>query len=69
MQLPQRPEKLKLVKLDHQRAKYWLSVGAQPTETVARLLAAADLLPPPPIRDSKATKEKSAAKKAEEEDD
>lgn len=24
--------------VDHERAKYWVSVGAQPTETVARLL-------------------------------
>lgn len=28
----------KLVQLDFDRAKYWLGVGAQPTDTVARLL-------------------------------
>ena len=31
------------VKLDLDRAKYWLSVGAQPTDRVARLLDAAGL--------------------------
>jgi len=32
------------VKLDADRAKYWLSVGAQPTDRVARFLGAANLL-------------------------
>jgi small subunit ribosomal protein S16 len=36
------------VKVD--RVKYWLSVGAQPSDTVARLLGHVGLLPPPPIR-------------------
>ena len=26
------------IKVDNERAKYWLGVGAQPTDTVARLL-------------------------------
>ena len=36
------------VKID--RVKYWLAVGAQPSEAVARLLGHVGLLPPPPIR-------------------
>lgn len=32
------------IKVDADRAKYWLSVGAQPTDRVARFLGAADLL-------------------------
>ncbi len=32
------------VKLDTERAKYWLSVGAQPTDRVARFLDAAGLM-------------------------
>ncbi|KAL6521177.1 hypothetical protein OROGR_017746 [Orobanche gracilis] len=31
------------------RIKYWLSVGAQPSEAVQRLLFRAGLLPPPPM--------------------
>ncbi|HHG89317.1 MAG TPA: 30S ribosomal protein S16 [Devosia sp.] len=34
----------KRVKLDVDRAKYWLSVGAKPTDRVARFLDAADIL-------------------------
>uniref|UniRef100_A0A7S0PPZ8 Ribosomal protein S16 n=1 Tax=Micromonas pusilla TaxID=38833 RepID=A0A7S0PPZ8_MICPS len=30
------------------RVKYWLSVGAQPSDTVARLLGQAGIIPPPP---------------------
>ncbi len=32
------------VKIDHDRAKHWLSVGAQPTDRVARFLDAAGLM-------------------------
>ena len=32
------------------RMKYWLAVGAQPSDTVARLLGHVGVLPPPPIR-------------------
>lgn len=35
---------VKDVKLDFDRAKYWISVGAQPSDTVARLLKKAGLL-------------------------
>lgn len=34
------------VKLDFQRAKYWIGVGAQPSDTVARLLKKAGILYP-----------------------
>ena len=40
----------KHLRLKEMRIKYWLSVGAQPSETVARLLGVAGLLPPPPYR-------------------
>eukprot|EP00243_Klebsormidium_subtile_P005132 TRINITY_DN201_c0_g2_i1.p1 TRINITY_DN201_c0_g2~~TRINITY_DN201_c0_g2_i1.p1 ORF type:complete len:111 (-),score=15.45 TRINITY_DN201_c0_g2_i1:228-560(-) len=35
----------KHVGLDFERIKYWLSVGAQPSDTVARLLGVAGVLP------------------------
>jgi len=35
--------------LNFDRAKYWLSVGAQPSDPVQRLLFRAGLLPPPPM--------------------
>ncbi|KNC74016.1 hypothetical protein SARC_13426 [Sphaeroforma arctica JP610] len=34
--------------MNTERIKYWISVGAQPTKPVARLLAQAGLIPPPP---------------------
>ena len=34
--------------LDIRRIQYWLSVGAQPTKTVARLLGQAAVIPKPP---------------------
>eukprot|EP01134_Creolimax_fragrantissima_P008578 CFRG8578T1 len=34
--------------LNTERIKYWISVGAQPTKPVARLLAQSGLIPPPP---------------------
>eukprot|EP00051_Salpingoeca_urceolata_P027887 m.483743 g.483743 ORF g.483743 m.483743 type:complete len:107 (-) comp23067_c0_seq1:249-569(-) len=40
----------KLVTLNVDRIKYWLSVGAQPSEPVARLLGMAGILPPVPKR-------------------
>ncbi len=36
----------KQLKLEGERITYWLSVGAQPSETVADMLAKNDLLPP-----------------------
>ncbi|KAK7269504.1 hypothetical protein RIF29_22235 [Crotalaria pallida] len=35
--------------LNFDRVKYWLSVGAQPSEPVERLLFRAGLMPPPPM--------------------
>ncbi|KAF9585675.1 hypothetical protein BGW38_001258 [Lunasporangiospora selenospora] len=39
---------VKAVTLNFERAKYWLSVGAQPTESVARILSKADVIPAQP---------------------
>lgn len=33
------------IRLDSQRAKYWIGVGAQPTETAWRLLSMVGILP------------------------
>ncbi|KAF7727386.1 hypothetical protein EC973_007550 [Apophysomyces ossiformis] len=38
----------KLVNLNFERAKYWLTVGAQPTEIVEKLLVKANLIPEAP---------------------
>ncbi|KAL6646201.1 hypothetical protein ACP70R_017809 [Stipagrostis hirtigluma subsp. patula] len=35
--------------LKFDRVKYWLSVGAQPSDPVQRLLVRAGILPPPPM--------------------
>ncbi|XP_010526916.1 PREDICTED: 30S ribosomal protein S16-1, chloroplastic [Tarenaya hassleriana] len=40
-------EEGKRVSLKYDRVKYWLSVGAQPTDPVERILFRAGLLPPP----------------------
>jgi len=37
-QVPYQPKKYKDIKLDTSRTKYWLGVGAQPSEPVERLL-------------------------------
>lgn len=37
-----------VVKVNNERAQYWLSVGAQPTEAVRRLLVQAGVLEPQP---------------------
>lgn len=41
---------VKEVRIKVDRLKYWLSVGAQPSERVAFLLWRAGMLPAPPIR-------------------
>ena len=52
------------VKIDAERAKYWLKNGAQPNERVARFLADADLAPKVKMRE---TPKKSAPRaKAQE---
>lgn len=52
------------VVLKTERAKYWLSVGAQPTERVALFLANADLIEKQQIKE---TPKKSAPKKKAQE--
>jgi small subunit ribosomal protein S16 len=60
------------LRVDEERAKYWLDHGAQPTETVRSLLVKSGVLPgyqgPPAGESSSASKEKAApaAKPAEE---
>ena len=39
----------KKLRLSEDRIKYWLTVGAQPSDTVAKLLWRVNLLPKPPI--------------------
>ncbi|CAN1194472.1 30S ribosomal protein S16-1, chloroplastic [Linum perenne] len=39
----------KKMSLNYDRAKYWLSVGAQPSDTVRRILMQAGLIEPPPM--------------------
>lgn len=55
------PERLTL---DQERIKHWLSVGAQPTDRVARFLGKAGLIEAPVYRD---TPTKSAPKKKAQE--
>ncbi|KAI9505813.1 ribosomal protein S16 domain-containing protein, partial [Coemansia spiralis] len=45
---PDLKENTKHVALDFERTKYWLGVGAQPTDGVRFLLERAGLLPPRP---------------------
>lgn len=52
------------VVLKLERAKYWLSVGAQPTDRVALFLADAKLIATPQVRE---TPKKSAPKKKAQE--
>ena len=39
----------KRLKINPERAKYWLSVGAQPSDTVQGLLSKSGVLPPRPV--------------------
>ena len=36
--------------LNFERAKYWLALGAQPSDTVARIFGQVGLIPQPPLR-------------------
>lgn len=49
------------VKLDVDRAKHWLSVGAQPTDRIARFLDAAGLLKRKPLNNPEKAKPKKKA--------
>mmetsp|Transcript_27168 Transcript_27168/g.55387 ORF Transcript_27168/g.55387 Transcript_27168/m.55387 type:complete len:124 (-) Transcript_27168:105-476(-) len=40
----------KVVTLNIERIKYWIVVGAQPTETIAKMLGGCGILPPLPMR-------------------
>ncbi|XP_024401072.1 small ribosomal subunit protein bS16m/bS16c [Physcomitrium patens] len=40
---------MKRIGVNSDRIKYWLSVGAQPSDTVRRLLNKAGILPAPPV--------------------
>lgn len=48
--LPIKPRKYKDIQLDQSRTKYWLGVGAQPSEPVERLLCLIGLMEPRPGR-------------------
>jgi ribosomal protein S16 len=46
--VPRKPKRYKDIQLDQSRVKYWLGVGAQPSEPVERMLCLVrDGLPPP----------------------
>ncbi|MBF0306298.1 MAG: 30S ribosomal protein S16 [Alphaproteobacteria bacterium] len=53
-------EHVQRLQLDNDRIKHWLSVGAQPTDRVARFLAGAELMAAP----ARAEQTKQAAPKA-----
>ncbi len=44
------PDGVKEVRLKADRVRYWMGVGAQPSETVAKLLGRVSVLPPYPVR-------------------
>jgi small subunit ribosomal protein S16 len=57
----------KRVILNAERVKHWLSVGATPSERVARFLGNADLAPKPaiPVRPKKSAPRKKAQERAQ----
>ncbi|KAF7513512.1 hypothetical protein GJ744_008806 [Endocarpon pusillum] len=46
--LPRKPKRYKDIQLDQSRTKYWLGVGAQPSEPVERILCLIGLMEPRP---------------------
>lgn len=58
----------KELKIDKERAEYWISVGAQPSETVARLLVRQNIIKAPKfkrtfkVKAGKKSTERAAAK-------
>jgi small subunit ribosomal protein S16 len=56
------------LRVDEDRAKYWLEHGAQPTETVRALLVKSGVLPPYQGPPTKSASSKSKATKAEAEE-
>jgi small subunit ribosomal protein S16 len=60
------PKKIKDIKLDMDRTKYWLGVGAQPSEPVEKILVMLGMMVPRPRRGSAVLpKQGSAAEAAE----
>ena len=57
-------ENAKRVVIDVERAKYWLSKGAQPSERVTHFLAALGLAEKPAIRETPKKKAQERAKEA-----
>ena len=56
------------LKVNEERVKYWISVGAQPTQTVQRLLSTIGLYKQKPIQSShQKTKKKDLKKSTEKE--
>ncbi len=57
------------LQINEERAKYWISVGAQPTETVQRMLVKKNLIPAPvykrTFKGTPGKKSTARAKKAE----
>ena len=57
------------LQINEERAKYWISVGAQPTESVQRMLVKQNLVPAPAykrtFKGQPGKKAKDRAKKAE----
>ncbi|DAZ93856.1 TPA: hypothetical protein N0F65_009578 [Lagenidium giganteum] len=41
---------VKELRVNNERVKYWISVGAQPSDRVSHLLGIANILPMPPTR-------------------
>ena len=63
---PKIEDKLAAIKLDADRAKYWLGVGAKPTETAQALLVKAGIVEPKKVAPKKkpsAPKPKKTEKK------
>jgi small subunit ribosomal protein S16 len=48
--IPMESTQAKYLRINTERVKYWLVHGAEPTQTVARLLGKADIIPAPPVR-------------------
>ncbi|KAJ2808985.1 hypothetical protein H4R20_000493 [Coemansia guatemalensis] len=64
--LPDKKEEAKHISLDFARTKYWLGVGAQPSDAVRFLLERAGVLPPRPLY-SKVKRSPHLARKEESE--
>lgn len=60
---------LKLLRINKDRVKYWLGVGAQPSDTVLRLLGKAEILPAQPRKTLVQSNEEKGEGKAKVEGD